>query len=118
MGKSHDIVREVKRRMLDALHAREDIARRVHSYRLEGRTKALVSTFRKVGIARKSPSATNRVGPFILMRDTLGWRRTACVTNERRWYSVSSNHGGWSLEAEVPFCPLCESYGNGNNAFS
>ncbi|CAM9822073.1 unnamed protein product [Ectocarpus sp. 6 AP-2014] len=48
MGKSHDIVREVKRRMLDALHAREDIARRVHSYRLEGRTKALVSTFRKV----------------------------------------------------------------------
>ncbi|CAN0463546.1 unnamed protein product, partial [Ectocarpus sp. 8 AP-2014] len=48
MGKSHDIVREVKRRMLDALHAREDMARRVHSYRLEGRTKALVSTFRKV----------------------------------------------------------------------
>ncbi|CAM9232588.1 unnamed protein product [Ectocarpus fasciculatus] len=48
MGKSHDIVREVKRRMLDALHAREDISRRVHSYRLEGRTKALVSTFRKV----------------------------------------------------------------------
>lgn len=48
-GQSHDIVKDVKKRMLEALHAREDIARRVHSYRIEGRTKGLVSTFRKVG---------------------------------------------------------------------
>lgn len=48
---SHDIVLEVKKRMLEALHAREDISSRVRSYHLEGRTKGLVSTFRKVGIA-------------------------------------------------------------------
>lgn len=47
---SHEIVQDVKKRMLEALHAREDIASRVHSYRIEGRTKGLVSTFRKVGI--------------------------------------------------------------------
>lgn len=51
-GQSHEIVKDVKKRMLDALHAREDIARRVHSYRIEGRTKGLVSTFRKVGITQ------------------------------------------------------------------
>lgn len=46
---SHDIVLDVKRRMLKALHEREDIACRVRGYHLEGRTKGLVSTFRKVG---------------------------------------------------------------------
>lgn len=48
-GQSHEIVQDVKKRMLESLHAREDIASRVHSYRIEGRTKGLVSTFRKVG---------------------------------------------------------------------
>lgn len=48
MDNSHDIVRDVKKRMLDALHAREDISGRVRGYRVESRTKGLVSTFRKV----------------------------------------------------------------------
>lgn len=48
MDKSHDIVRDVKKIMLDALHAREDISGRVRGYRVESRTKGLVSTFRKV----------------------------------------------------------------------
>lgn len=90
MGKSHDIVREVKKRMLDALHAREDIATRVRSYRLEGRTKALVSTFRKVGIARKCPSSTNRVGSFILMRDTVDGTEGHVLQSDHRRYLLSS----------------------------
>ena len=39
---------DVKHRMLEALGAREDIASRVRHYHIEGRTKGLVSTFRKV----------------------------------------------------------------------
>lgn len=48
MDKSDDIVRDVKKKMLDALHAREDLAGRVYGYHVESRTKGLVSTFRKV----------------------------------------------------------------------
>lgn len=47
-NQSHDIIQGVKKRMLEALYEREDIASRVHFCRIEGRTKALVSTFRKV----------------------------------------------------------------------
>ncbi|CAM9328194.1 unnamed protein product [Scytosiphon promiscuus] len=64
-GQSHDIIQGVKRRMLEALHEREDIASRVHSYRIEGRTKALVSTFRKV--FRQNKRATD-------VHDIIGFR--------------------------------------------
>ncbi|CAM9309888.1 unnamed protein product [Ectocarpus sp. 4 AP-2014] len=83
MSKSHDIVREVKRRMLDALHAREDIARRVHSYRLEGRTKALVSTFRKV--FRQNKRADD-------VHDIIGFR--IIVAPKRPGTRASSDTGG------------------------
>lgn len=49
-ARSHDIVVVVKRRMLEALRQREDLTNRVRGYRVEGRTKGLVSTFRKVMI--------------------------------------------------------------------
>ncbi|CAM9789708.1 unnamed protein product, partial [Hapterophycus canaliculatus] len=64
-AQSHDIIEGVKRRMLEALHEREDIANRVNSYRIEGRTKALVSTFRKV--FRQNKRATD-------VHDIIGFR--------------------------------------------
>ncbi|CAM9721095.1 unnamed protein product [Laminaria digitata] len=64
-GRSHDIVHDVKRRMLEALRAREDIAERVRGYHLEGRTKGLVSTFRKV--FRQNKRATD-------VHDIVGFR--------------------------------------------
>lgn len=61
VDKSSDIVRDVKRRMLEALRAREDIAGKVRGYHLEGRTKGLVSTFRKVTLNEPTGLPIGRV---------------------------------------------------------
>lgn len=59
---------DVKRRMLEALRQREDLASRVRGYRVEGRTKGLVSTFRKV--IRNCPAVIGIFSVIVLFSST------------------------------------------------
>lgn len=49
--KGHSVVLDVKRRILQALGEREGMVNKVKGYRIYGRTKGLVSTFRKASHA-------------------------------------------------------------------